>query len=275
MTYASLLVHVQAGQSNSGLLSAALLFAERFQSHVIGIAACQPMMVVSGDGTVCGDVYAGDQRQITADLEAAQSEFHEAFHGRSTSLEWRSQITIAALSHYLSMEARSADLIMVGSMQADTFNLSRANNPGALVLQAGRPVYVTPSHAKPMGFERALIGWNDTTECRRAAADALPLLKATGHVTVLEIATTEELDAARARGGDVVTWLGRHGIPATSRVERSEGHDVQQLYGAARTERADFIVAGAYGHSRLREWVVGGVTRDLLLGCEHGVLMSH
>lgn len=274
MTYATLLVHLQAGRSNASLLSAAARFAERFKAHVIGIAACQPMMVVAGDGMVCGDVYASDELQLASDLEAAETEFRDALRGRSTWLEWRSRTTVAALSHYVSLEARSADLILIGSMPADPFDLSRSTNPGSLVMEAGRPVFVTP-RSQPMGFDRALIGWKETVECRRAIADALPLLKQTEHVTVIEIAAIDELDAAQVRVDDVVTWLERHGVMAEGRIEATDGHDTAQLYGAANTEHVDFVVAGAYGHSRLREWVLGGVTRDLLLGCEHGVLMSH
>lgn len=276
MTYATLLVHLQTGWPNTALLSVAGQFAERFGAHLIGIAACQPMMIVSGDGAVCGDVYADDQRQITIDLEAAQSEFRESLSGRSASLEWRSQITLTGPSHYLSLEARCADLIMIGSTPADTFNLARAANPGSLVMEAGRPVFVTPAiRDAPMGFERALIGWKDTTECRRAIVDALPLLQRTERIHVIEIASIDELDAARARLDDVVTWLHRHGVTAKAAVERSDGHDVEHLHRVAHAENSDFIVAGAYGHSRLREWVVGGVTRDLLLDCQYGVLMSH
>jgi nucleotide-binding universal stress UspA family protein len=275
MTYATLLVHLQSGQSNTSLLTVAGQFADRFKAHVIGIAACQPMMIVSGDGTICGDVFADDQRQITTALEAAQSEFREALRDRSTWLEWRSEITIAAPASYLSVHARSADLIMTGSVPADTFDLSRIANPGSLVMEAGRPVFIVPPDAQPMRFGAALIGWKDTRECRRATADALPLLKQTERVTVLEVAAIDDLDAAQARVEDVVHWLERHGVMADCRVARASGQDVDQLHAAADESDVDFIVAGAYGHGRLREWVLGGVTRDLLLECRRGVLVSH
>ena len=275
MTYATLMVHLQSGQSNTSLLNVARQFAERFEAHVIGIAACQPMMVVSGDGTVCGDVFENDQARITADLEAAQQEFRDALRGRSTRLEWRSQITLAAPASYLSNDARCADLILTGSMPADTFDLSRAANSGSLVMEAGRPVFVVPADARPMQFASALIAWKDTRECRRATADALPLLKQTRRVTVVEIAAVDDVDAARVRIDDVVSWLQRHGVPANGRIQTANGKDGDQLRAAADEADADVIVAGAYGHSRLREWAVGGVTRNFLLECSRGVLVSH
>ncbi len=275
MTYRTLLVHLQSGQPNTPLLAMAAQFADRFNAHVIGIAVSQPMMIVSGDGTVCGDVYADDQRQMKKDLEAAQVEFREALRGRSTRLEWRSDITLLPPVGYLSMHARSADLIMTGSMPPDAFERSGAADSGSLVLEAGRPVFIVPVHAQPIQFRGALIGWRDTRECRRATVDALPLLKESGHVTVLEIAAKDDLDAARSRVDDVVTWLEGHGVLANTRIERSDGNDAGRLHAVADEANVDVLVAGAYGHSRLREWVIGGVTRDLLLECERGVLVSH
>ncbi len=275
MTYASLLVHLQSGQTNDALLLIAGQMAARFNAHVIGIAASQPMLMVGGDGYVAGDVFAEDQRHIEVDLKRVEDEFRAALSPHCASLEWRSSITIAALADYLSFEARSADLVMTGSSPPATFNLSRGADPGALVMQSGRPVLIVPRTTTPLRFEHALLGWKDTREARRAALDALPMLGQTGHVTVLEIAARDDLVAADSRVKDVATWLARHGVAATSRVVRSDGDDVVLLSALAIEADADLIVAGAYGHSRLREWVMGGVTRDLLLESTRCVLASH
>lgn len=275
MAYATLLVHLQSGQSNTALLTIAGQLAERFHAHVIGIAACQPMMIVGGDGYVCGDVFADDQRQIDEDLGAAQAEFREALHDKSPCLAWRSTVVIAALADYLAVEARSADLIVTGSMPTDTFNLARAADPASLIMQAGRPVLIVPPKADPIRFAHALVGWKDTRECRRAVFDALPMLMQMAQVTVLEIAALDAIDAAQARVADVAAWLGRHGVTAACRVERAEGDDVDQLKTEMDAADADVIVAGAYGHGRLREWVLGGVTRDLLLDASRCVMVSH
>lgn len=275
MTYETLMVHLRCGQSNRALLNVAAQFVDRFDAHVIGIAACQPPMVVSADGTVCGDVFANDQRQMTAELDAARAECRQALQALCPSLEWRSEITIAAPAMYLSVHARGADLILTGSLPADTFDFSRDANPGSVVMEAGRPIFVVPANARPMRFEGALVAWNDTRECRRAAADALPLLAECQRVTVLEIARLDDLDAARTRVDDVVAWLQRHGVKANARVLRAEGNSGRQLQAEAERANADVIVAGAYGHSRLREWLTGGVTRDFLLESSRGVLVSH
>ena len=120
-----------------------------------------------------------------------------------------------------------------------------------------------------------VVGWKDTRETRRAAFDALPLLKKAAHVAVVEIAAEEELAAAGTHLDDVVGWLKRHGVVVVSLAAPSTGDDATQLNAIAEEHGADVIVAGAYGHSRLREWVLGGVTRDLLLRADRCSLVSH
>jgi nucleotide-binding universal stress UspA family protein len=106
-------------------------------------------------------------------------------------------------------------------------------------------------------------------------ADALPLLKLAGRVTVIEIAPEADRVAARERLDDVAGWLERHGVTAQTFVTPSTGSDSQTLQDIATEERSDLLVAGAYGHSRLREWLLGGVTRDLLQHAPHCTLVSH
>jgi nucleotide-binding universal stress UspA family protein len=148
-------------------------------------------------------------------------------------------------------------------------------NAGDLIMQAGRPVFAVPNFRDGVKLERAIIAWKDTSETRRAALDALPLLKALASVTVVEIALEDELPAARSHVGDVIGWLKRHGIVADSIASASMGDDSAQLNNIAKTQDADMIVAGAYGHSRVREWALGGVTRDLLHRADRCLLVSH
>jgi nucleotide-binding universal stress UspA family protein len=142
-------------------------------------------------------------------------------------------------------------------------------------MQVGRPVLIVPAPIDKLKLERVVIGWKDTRETRRAVFDALPLLKKVAHVTVVEITAEQDLVAARIRLEDVVDWLKRHGIGAKSLVSLSSGDDTTQLNAVAREQGADVIVAGAYGHSRLREWMFGGVTHDLLLRAARCALLSH
>ena len=124
-------------------------------------------------------------------------------------------------------------------------------------------------------LEQVVVAWKDTREARRAAFDALPLLKKAAHVTVVEIAAEAELAMARVRVEDVVGWLKRHGVVAEALTLPSLYEDAGRLNAIAEQRGADVIVAGAYGHSRLREFVLGGVTRDLLLRADRCSLVSH
>jgi nucleotide-binding universal stress UspA family protein len=120
-----------------------------------------------------------------------------------------------------------------------------------------------------------MVGWKDTRESRRATLDALPFLKRAAHVTVVEIAGEDNLPAARSHLRDVIAWLRCHGVEAEPIAAPSSGNDATQLIAIARDQGATITVAGAYGHSRLREWALGGVTRDLLLSPDRCSLLSH
>jgi nucleotide-binding universal stress UspA family protein len=120
-----------------------------------------------------------------------------------------------------------------------------------------------------------MLAWKETPEARRAALDALPMLQRAKRVTVVEISAEEALTSARQHLQDVSRWLERHGVAAETLAVLAQHDDGDQLEQVARELRATLIVAGAYGHSRLREWAFGSVTRTLLHGKERCVLLSH
>jgi len=276
VTYATLMVHLELGESNAGLLRVAGDLAERFQAAVIGIATCQPIQMALSDGYVTGEVIGQDVEEIEREITAAEAEFRAALAPRADRLEWRSAITFTPLYDYLAHEARSADLIITKvDKNTSIFDSSRHVNMGDLVLQAGRPVLVIPTTANCLDLDSVVLGWKETPEARRAARDALPMLREAGRVTIVEIAAEAELAAAKARLEDVAAWLKRHGIVAECAAVAAVGDNAGQFDAIAQEQEADLIVAGAYGHSRLRELVLGGVTRDLLLTAGRCVLVSH
>jgi nucleotide-binding universal stress UspA family protein len=275
VTYATLMVHLQLRRSNAGLLRIAGDLAERFDASVIGITAGRPMQVAFNEGYVPQDLVEKDREEIENEIKQAEAEFRSTLQTSVRTLEWRSTVTYAPLADYLAREARGADLVMMGAGSSGMFDGSRRVYAGDFIMQAGRPVLLVPPAADKLKLERVVVGWKDTRETRRAVSDALPLLKAVAHVTVVEIAAEEDLAAARTRLEDVVGWLKRHGVAATSLASPSPGDDAIQLNAIAREQQADVIVAGAYGHSRLHEWMLGGVTHDLLLRVDRCALLSH
>jgi nucleotide-binding universal stress UspA family protein len=123
--------------------------------------------------------------------------------------------------------------------------------------------------------ERILVGWTDSAEARRAVYDALPLLRRCQTAIVAEIDREQEPVAAKRRVDDVVAWLACHGVNAAGVVEPLRDHLAAQLDALAKKEGADLLVTGAYGHSKLREWILGGATRDLLKQTARCHMLSH
>jgi nucleotide-binding universal stress UspA family protein len=275
MTYATLMVHLELGRSNTGLLQITGDLAERFHAGVIGIVACQPMQYVYGETYISGDLVDQDRMEIEKEIKKAEAEFRSALQTRATTLGWRSTVMFSVLSDDIAREARSADLVITNVTSGSLLDASRRVNTADLVMKAGRPVLVVPAAADKLNLERVVVAWKDTRETRRAILDALPLLKKAAHVVVVEIAADEELADARRHLEDVILWLKRHGIVAEPLVSSSTGNDATLLNAITREQDADVIVAGAYGHSRMREWALGGVTRDLLLCATRCSFVSH
>ena len=276
MSYATLMVHLQAGSPNTAVLKIAGDLADRLNAHVIGIAVCQPIRIIYSDGYVPGDIIEQDRQEIDDELNAAETEFRAAMATRAGAIEWRSDVIYTSLSELLAKEACCADLVITGvDRNASMFDTSRHVDIGDFVMQAGRPCLIVPAKTGHLALDHVVVGWKDSGEIRRAISDALPLLKLAARVTVVTIADKDDLPVATERLGDVAFWLKRHGITATPLVVASTGDDAAALNTIVQDQGADLLVAGAYGHSRVREWVLGGVTRDLLLRAGHCALLSH
>ena len=269
VTYKTLMVHLELGHSNARLVQIAGDLTNRFHAGVIGIVGCQRMQIFYGEGYASADFLEQDCEEINREIKAAEAEFRSTLGARVRDLGWRSTMIFGSLADYLAREAHSADLVITGPAAGGLLDEARRADMSDLVMKVGRPILIVPAAADTLKLDCVIIGWKETRETRRAAADALPLLKRAAHVTVVEIAVENELTAARTRVKDVVVgWLKRHGIVADALVPTSSGDDASGLAAIAQEQHADLIVAGAYGHSRLREWALGGVTRDLLLRAE-------
>ena len=148
----------------------------------------------------------------------------------------------------------------------------------ALLLDTGRPVLLVPSGFAWRPAKHAVLAWRPTREATRALHDAIPLLRGTESIDVLEVDPEcgTECDSPPP-GGDVATHLGRHGLKGRAVSYQSRGESVASaLIKHAQDSGADLLVAGGYGHSRFREWVLGGATRELLSGtCSVPILFSH
>ena len=276
MSYSTLMAHIELGLANDHLLSLIAGLAERFQAGVIGVAASQPIQVLQGEMYVAADLVQLDRDEIEREIKEAEARFRAALSGKAERLDWRAAVTFLPLADYICHQARAADLIVTRPDRGGVpFESSRRTSIGDLVMQAGRPVLIVPPSVAALDLKNVIVGWKDARESRRAVSDALPLLKLADHVTVVEVADRLDMEAAVARLGDVVAWLEGHGVAATAKPVEAHGDVTAQLENIAQDREAGLIVAGAYGHSRLREWVFGGVTQEVLMHPRRCTLTSH
>ena len=152
----------------------------------------------------------------------------------------------------------------------------RALDPGAFLVKAGCPVLVVPESVTSLSAKRIAIAWKDVREARRAVRDALPLLQQAEGVTVAGISEMSEHGPVLDHLYDVAIYLKQYCVESVSVLTKpAEGTVAESLLRIVYDENIDLIVAGAYGHSRLGEWVFGGVTRGLLAQRSVCCLFSH
>lgn len=276
MSYDCIMVHLELSKENASLLRIVGDLAERFRSKVIGIAACQPLQILLNEGFSADEAIVQNRKDIAKEMEIAEAEFRAALSGRARDLEWRSSVTYGALADYIAEEARCADLIVTAKDNGPSFlDESHRVRLGDLVMRAGRPVLIVPDGVTALNLRHVFVGWKDTREARRAVADALPLLAISQDVTVLEVVPAQERQNAKRRVEDVAAWLSRRGISARSMTDTPTGSAPGYLHARLLVDHCDLLVAGAYGHNRVGEWIFGGVTQDVLLDPEFCVLVSH
>ena len=276
MTYRGVMVGLALGQPNASRLEVAGQLAERLGAQVIGVAAAEfspPLYFTEGElaQRLIDQGWAAVKNRLN-DLEA---EFRAAMQNRGVEVEWRCAEDFP--TRFAVQQARACDIIVVGEAArgrlADPFVQI---NPSDLVMQVGRPLLVVPETCNWLDLRNVLIAWKDTAEARRAVSDALPLLRKSTDVTIVEIVEDEaDRAAALLRLEDVAAWLSRHGVPASQQVPRQCGDAASQLERIASDVGAGVVIAGAYGHSRLSEWALGGVTRRLMNPSNRCSLLSH
>ena len=262
MIYNTILVHLDIDAPATPRLTFAWDLARRFEADLIAFSAAEPRLLVPGnvDGTATIDAVERQVADIEERLAARESEFNELLQN-SKRASWRG--VVGDPTRFFALHSRAADLLVAGVNDSGASRL-RSIDPGELILSAGRPVLFAGRDHRPMTAENVLIAWKDSREARRAVSDAMPLLT---HARQVLVATIEEDDRAGARdsAADVVRFLIKHGVKARSDViDVGHSDTTEALLQIAVEIGADLTVSGGYGHSRLREWVFGGVTRTLL-----------
>jgi nucleotide-binding universal stress UspA family protein len=273
MPYAAIMVYVEADATPEHRVRLAATLAGRFNSMLIGLSALALPPPIVADGMLLDGPTSMDIDLMNAKLTDRGKWFRSIAVGGPQRSEWRSSIDLPIEA--VTRAARSADLVVIGRVTAmgDPYS---ALDPGEAVLKMGRPTLVVPDGVSALRAEHVVIGWKDTREARRAVYDALPLLQSASRVTIVEAYKGDEENAALRNLDDLTRYLTLHRINGGPRVileQRSSG--AAQLIRVAQEEGADLLVTGAYGHSRLGEWVFGGMTKDLIATSPICCLMSH
>lgn len=274
--YSTLMVYLDPFADNTHLLQITGALAERFDAGVLGVFASRLVGVDYDVGGIPGGVVDVGHGELVETMETAREAAQAILQRPGRQLEWRSILYPGPLEASVIRETRSADLVIASANYRES--LARGTpylNVGDLVMQAGRPVLVIPRATVELKARKVLVGWKDTRETRRAVSDALPLLQTAERVLVTQIAREKDLAHAKESVAAVVRWLERHHVPAQGMTVAESRRNGPQLDAIAKAEGVDLIVAGAYGHSRFREWAFGGVTHNLLLYGDLCALVSH
>jgi nucleotide-binding universal stress UspA family protein len=271
------MVSLALDQPNDSRLQVAGELAERFEAAIIGVAAAQfaPPLYFT-DGAAAQGLIDQEEASIKRRLADLEAQFRAATRNRGGHVEWRSAMDFP--SRFILAQARCADIVVSGGQSpafSDAFALA---SPKDLVMQAGRPLLVVPDRINWLDLRSVLVAWKDTPEARRAVVDALPMLRKARDVAIVEIPERgDDHSAVMAGVTDVAAWLARHGVTATARAPEAVGNETaaMRLEKVAGDVGAGLIVAGAYGHSRFRELILGGVTEYLVTQSARSVLLSH
>lgn len=273
MSFAAMMVHLDVERDCEQRVQLALAVADDFQAALIGIAglALQPAFAAGGV-VVYREPTEHDCRAMTARFDEMGRKFcAQGQHLKQ--IEWRTALELP--SELVSREARAADLVIVGPRRAGG-NLHDLVDPGAILLRAGRPIMVVPDIVVPQAIRRVVVACKDTRECRRAVRDALPFLRRAREVLVVEIGEDDSKSQDKKVLADIARYLVRHEVIVADQIwKRARGPVATELLELVRAEKADLIVAGGYGHSRLGEWIFGGVTHKFLASSPVCCVLSH
>ena len=262
MSFASVMVYVEPKQQEEGQIAVAEGLASSFGASILAVSAIAVEPTFVAEGVIIEQTTPEDLDRLRAALSAKEAWFRQIVRLPAEKVEWRSAIDFP--TEFLVEQARAADLVVLKRQQLKDFH-PRNLDPAGAMLRMGRPTVLVPDGVTHLTADRIVVGWKDTREARLAVREALPFLTRASQVTIAEVCTANEQDAAHVRVRDVADFLRKHGARCEHevRVHTAEA-DAGYLTRLAADVRADLIVAGGYGHSRLGEWMFGGMTRNIL-----------
>lgn len=281
----TILVHLDSGRNVRARVASAAALALRHEAHLIGVAATGWLLPVVGEGPApsLGLGLAAFQEAAALELRETARDCVARFKADAARLgvaSYEGRVELGAAEDVMTMAARYCDLAVVTQPNPDEPRLIQTPLMAEeVLLRAGRPLLVLPfaGECEVPAQPRVLVGWNGSREAARAMHDALPLLRSASSVEVAVFETPQDVDRLHGDlpGADIGLWLARHGLQVKVNhlpVKIAAG---EALLSHAADIGAQLIVAGGYGHSRMREAVLGGVTRTLMSSSPVPTLLSH
>ncbi len=272
-----IVVNLSVGEKAGPADDYAVSVAATFGAHLAGIAFLyDPIVPVSGAGYIPAEVIEIQERENETATKAALDRFAASCTRAGVGAEPLTLSTsFAGAGDQFGRIARRFDLSIVGQAEPEASAVEDIIAEAAL-FESGRPVIVVPYIQKaPLKLDRVMLCWDGSRAAARAIADAMPLLERAGRVEVVIVAN-ERGKQDEIEGADMGTHLARHGLDVEVKRTTLGGIDVADvILSHAADAGSDFIVMGGYGHSRLREFVLGGVTRSIFRSMTIPVLMSH
>ena len=280
MAYKTIAVSLNDIEGREALIAAAAKLARTFEAHVTGVYVVPAVQVYPTGGIdLMPQVFEGTRLYFQGQAEATRAAFEAAMQRDGLSFGFAETDSASTyIADDLIAQGRSADLIVLRQVDGQATGWIETDFAERVVMAAGRPVLMLPRTGNAaISFGEAIVGWNGSREAARAAFDAIPLLKASTATRIVSV--DPEADPGlrgMIAGADLAEALARHGIKVTATPYNTGGLEAgRSLLQHANDVGASMIVMGAYGHSRLREVILGGATREVLGLMDRPILMSH
>src|SRR6185295_519391 len=275
MSYKTILVHLSDSRRAETVLEPAVQLATRYNSYLIGlhVYASVPASPIPMASAALGSIVAADRKNS----EAIAETFKRMTANKEFVAEWQlHKVPHVDLAPLVMERGRAADLIVAGQTDPDWDLSPLLDFPERLALESGRPVLVIPYAGRFASIgRRVVIAWKAGRESARAVFDALPLLQGAENVHILEIKGRGD-ESSMSPDTSIAASLARHGIKPTIRTSVASDISVgDEILSRLSDLDADLLVMGAYGHSRMRELVFGGVTRHIARHMTVPTLFSH
>jgi len=280
MSYKTILVSLNEVGRLTELVAAAVTLARETGAHVSGLYVVPAVQVYPSVGfEAAPQVFEGNRSFFKDNGARVKQAFEAAMQAESLSHDFHQvDARTPVIADEVITSGRVADLVVVSATNPEEITGVERDFVEQVVMALGRPVIVLPWKGKAaISLNEVVIGWDGGREAARASFDALPLLKQADRVRVVRIDPQKDPSLrGSVAGADLAEALARHGVKAEAQGYPTDGQDEgQALMRCAEDVGAGLIVMGAYGHSRLAEFIFGGATRFVLNRLVCPVLMSH